>query len=121
MPSQSTDLVAELRGRAEQWQVWIDDDLEAEIGYRPEHMRYHQALDRKAADEIERLREDLRIQAVNAKAVLDAQAERDRLRDLLQALCDEQNDAPLETRREQWQRAFDQARGALRVDAGGKS
>ena len=72
------------------------------------------ALNEEAADEIERLRHDLQIQAVNAATVLAAQAERDRLRDLLQALCDEQNGPPLERWREQWQRAYDQARAALR-------
>lgn len=51
------DLVSKLRKRADNWQVWIDDDLEAEVGYLPDHMRYHQALDRSAADEIERLRD----------------------------------------------------------------
>lgn len=50
------DVTAKLRRRADNWQPWIDDDLEAEVGYMPDHMRYHQALDRAAADEIERLR-----------------------------------------------------------------
>lgn len=36
-----------------------------------------------------------------------------KLADALQGLVDEQNGPPLETRREQWQRAYDQARAAL--------
>jgi hypothetical protein len=36
------------------------------------------------------------------------------LEDALQSLCDEQNGPPLETRREQWQRAYDQSRALLR-------
>lgn len=56
LPTEEPSLVEKLRKRASNWQVWIDDDLEAEIGYLPDHMRYHQALDRHAADEIERLR-----------------------------------------------------------------
>lgn len=44
---------------------------------------------------------------------MEAADEIERLRDLLQSLCDEQNGPPLETRRKQWQRAYDQARAAL--------
>lgn len=35
------------------------------------------------------------------------------LENALQALCDEQNGPPLERRKDQWQRAFDQARALL--------
>lgn len=54
--TESPGVIEKLRARADRWQPWIDDDIEAEMGYLPEHMRYHQKLDRDAADEIERLR-----------------------------------------------------------------
>lgn len=78
-------------------------------------------------DELVRERDQLRLDLAqhngNATAVLQAQHERDcavedvkRLSDALQVLLDEQNDAPLERRRAEWQHACDNARSALRVD-----
>lgn len=69
------------------------------------------------ADEIERLdreKDEYALLAAqrNVRIALIAE-ERDKVRDLLQALLDEQNGPPLETRKEQWQRAYDQARAAL--------
>lgn len=75
------------------------------------------------ARECAQLRLDLAQHNGNATAVLQAQHERDcavedvkRLSDALQVLLDEQNDAPLERRRAEWQHACDSARSALRVD-----
>ena len=59
MTSEEKSITTKLRERADRWQVWIDDDLETEVGYLPEHMRYHQKLDRDASDEIERLAREL--------------------------------------------------------------
>jgi hypothetical protein len=76
---QSTDersVVEKLRDRAGDWQTWIDDDLPIERGYNPEHMRYHQALDRAAADAIEQLTEFKETALVEARA---AEAEIERL------------------------------------------
>ena len=51
-----------------------------------------------------------------AEAALATEREKVRvLRSALENLCDEQNGAPLETRRDQWQLAMDEARLALVV------
>jgi hypothetical protein len=42
------------------------------------------------------------------------------LRSALENLCDEQNGAPLETRRDQWQLAMDEARAAIVATEGAK-
>ena len=55
------------------------------------------------------------------KAELVTEREKVRvLRSALETLCDEQNDAPLETRRDQWQLAMDEARAALAATEGEK-
>lgn len=41
-------------------------------------------------------------------------AENERLREALQALVDEQNDAPLERRRAEWEKAIEKAKNALK-------
>ena len=54
------------------------------------------------------------IRAEKAEAELAAEREKVRLlRSALENLCDEQNGAPLETRRDQWQLAMDEARAAI--------
>jgi hypothetical protein len=53
---------------------------------------------------------------VGCRMKAELAAERANVRLLLEALenlCDEQNDAPLETRRDQWQAAMDKARSAI--------
>jgi hypothetical protein len=56
-----------------------------------------------------------------AEAELAAERERVRvLRNALENLCDEQNGAPLETRRDQWEMVMNEARAALATTEGAK-
>jgi hypothetical protein len=62
-----------------------------------------------------------RDRAYRAEAALAAEREKVRmLRAALENLCDEQNGAPLETRRDEWQLAMDEARAALAATEGAK-
>jgi len=56
------------------------------------------------------LERELATERANVRLLLEA----------LENLCDEQNDAPLETRRDQWQAAMDKARAALAATEGAK-
>lgn len=58
---------------------------------------------------------DVRKENVSAAELLEAyNAENERLREALQALVDEQNDAPLERRRAEWEKAIEKAKNALK-------
>lgn len=52
--------------------------------------------------------------ADGAALIEKLQAENERLRDALQDLYDEQNDAPLERRRAEWENAMEKAKNALK-------
>jgi hypothetical protein len=57
---------------------------------------------------------DMRDECATLERELTAEREKVRvLREALENLCDEQNGAPLETRRDQWQLAMDEARAAM--------
>ena len=57
---------------------------------------------------------DMRDECATLERELTAEREKVRvLREALENLCDEQNGAPLETRRDQWQLAMDESRLAL--------
>jgi len=64
---------------------------------------------------------DMRDECAQLERELAAEREKVRmLRHALENLCDEQNGAPLETRRDQWQLAMDEARAALAATEGAK-
>jgi hypothetical protein len=65
----------------------------------------------------------VRLTARAERADADLAAERERvrvLRNALENLCDEQNGAPLETRRDQWEMVMNDARAALATTEGAK-
>ena len=50
-------LIERLKGRAQSWQIWIEDGELTEFGYSPDNMKYHQRTDNDAAAALVQLRE----------------------------------------------------------------
>jgi len=76
-------------------------------------------LPKQLREEIATLKEELRagnhLFAVATDRQRDLEAENAKLKDALQALCDEQNGPPLIRRKDSWQAAMDKARDLLRI------
>jgi hypothetical protein len=98
----------QLRAEVERFKEWLADP----------HALHAHCLRTLTEGQIAHLFGELMTEIVNraerAEAALAAEREKVRmLRAALENLCDEQNGAPLETRRDEWQLAIDEAREAI--------
>jgi uncharacterized membrane protein len=94
---------------------------QAKLRAEVERVRSDRDCEKRLRKDAEELREDAIARAEKAEAELAAEREKVRvLREALENLCDEQNGAPLETRRDEWQLAMDEARAAIVATANAK-
>jgi chromosome segregation ATPase len=115
--------------RAEVERVRSDRDCEKRLRKDADEFREN-AIERaeKAEADLAAAKERLRSEAMDDYASIknlqrELATEREKVRVLraaLENLCDEQNGAPLETRRDQWQLAMDEARAAIVATEGSK-